>query len=261
MKVVVTCYVFLMILCSWIVAWTLQTVFIVLSYPFSSVEFRQDVCGHIFRRVSFLFVDLLNPFWRVNILRPFPNVERNAKLIVMLNHLSNADPWIAIRAILPRDCKWICKGSLFRVPFGGWGLANNGDLAVHFTADKDGWGTKKGSVGKMMEQCKALLDRRQPIAVFPEGVRNPNPAGPVGEFKLGFFTLAAAEGATIVPIAMSGGESAWPRGDWKFGLCTTYISCGDPVEAKGLTAEELRDKVYASISSMRETHPDRKRNQ
>lgn len=261
LRVLATVYIFGMIFISWVLIWIVQTLFKLLALPFMSSAAMQDVCGHIFRRISFVFVDLLNPFWRTKVLRPFPKLKNGTKFIVVLNHLSNADPWFAIRPILPYDCKWICKGSLFKVPFGGWGLRNNGDLAIRFTKEKGGWGTEKGSVGLLMEDSRKLLDRCQPIAVFPEGVRNPKPDGPLGEFKLGYFTLAVQEKATIVPIAISGSETAWPRGDWKFDTASCYFTCGEPIEPGNMTAEELRDKVASVISDMRDKHPDRVKKQ
>ena len=241
----------------WVLIYLLQSIAQILTYLFTTPEQRQDICAHIFRKISFVQLDVLNPLWRSVILRKFPKVKKGDKIIVAMNHLSNADPWILIRPILPMDCKWICKGSLMKIPFGGWGLANNGDLAIKFTTEKGGWGTEKGSVSKLMDTSRKLLQRGQPIAVFPEGVRSHNPQGPLNEFKLGYFTLAVEEGATIVPIAVSGSESAWPRGDWKFDSALTYISCGDPISAVGHTAESLRDKTVAVITELREKHPDR----
>jgi 1-acyl-sn-glycerol-3-phosphate acyltransferase len=257
LRVFATVYIFLMIFISWVIIWLVQTITKALIFPFTTSDQQADICGHIFRRISFVFVDILNPFWRTTVLKSLPKMEKDGKYIVVLNHLSNADPWFAIRPILPHDCKWICKGSLFKVPFGGWALKNNGDLAIHFTAEKGGWGTKKGSVSALMDQARACVRRCQPIAVFPEGVRNPEPLGPLQEFKLGFFTLAVEEEATILPIAISGSETAWPRGDWKFNTASCFITCGEPIAAKGHTAQELCDKVKQTISDMRESHPDR----
>ena len=240
----------------WIVAYIIQVITIAVMYPVSTPSQRADVCGHIFRRVNYFTASLANPLWSTVILRPFPEVK-SEKFVVAMNHLSNADPWLCIGPLLPRDCKWVCKGSLFSVPFGGWCLANAGDLKVEFTSDKGGWGTKKGSVRSMMDQAKACLQRNQPIAVYPEGVRNYNPNGPLNEFKLGFFMLAVETEATVVPVALSGSEKCWPRGSWMFDAATVYVSCGDPISAVGHTAESLRDKVQEQVAKLRDSHPDR----
>lgn len=246
----------LCILISWIVAWLIQLITIAVTFPLTDANQRADICGHIFRRINFFAAIQLNPLWTLKILRPFPEIK-SGKFVVAMNHLSNADPWLCIGPIMPHDCKWVCKGSLFSVPFGGWCLANNGDLKVEFTSDKGGWGTKKGSVKSMMDQARACLVRGQPIAVYPEGVRNFNPNGPLNEFKLGFFTLAVETEASVVPIAISGSEKCWPRGQALFDAATVYMTCGDPISSIGHTAESLRDKVQSVVATLRDSHPDR----
>lgn len=70
-----------------------------------------------------------------------------------------------------------------------------GDLPVHFTKDKDGWGVRKGSVAEMMKKCRHYLRLGIPLAVFPEGGRSHN--GTPLPFKDGFFKLAVETQATI----------------------------------------------------------------
>ena len=206
------------LLISWIVIYIIQNIVIAAMYFFSTRYQREKVNGYVFRFVSWLFMVGLNPFWGLKLLKPMPKIPQGQNFMVMINHLSNADPWLAIRPIWPYDCKWIAKGALFKVPIGGWGLANAGDIAIKFTKEKGGWGTEKGSVGKMMSDCDALLRKAQPIAIFPEGVRNPKPEGPIGPFKDGFFDLAIKTGSWIVPMALSGSEKCWPVHDWRFDL-------------------------------------------
>lgn len=261
-RAVVSVWMLTQLLLGWVVLWLIQCVARVIAFPFTTATQREDMCGHIHRKTNYVFVMFLNPLWWTSVLRPFPMQKlaaaKSKKVICMMCHLSNADPWFAIRPMgLPVDCKWVCKGSLFNVPFGGWGLKNAGDLAIKFTEAKDGWGTEKGSVGQLMADAKVLLERDQPIAVFPEGVRSFNPDGPLGEFKLGFFMLAVEQKANIVPVAFSGTETAWPRGSWMFDFARVYSSCGDPISAEGETPESLRDKVWVAITELRESHPDR----
>ncbi|CAJ1014851.1 putative Acyltransferase [Leishmania utingensis] len=257
LRLLCTVYLILSLIVQWILVWVVQVLFIVVSFPFTTSEFRQDICGHIFRKVSFVGMDLLNPFWHIHVLNKFPKVT-NKKVIVMLNHLSGADPFVSIRSLLPRDGTWIAKGGLFRVPFGGWALYNSGDLAVHFRDKKTSFATVKGTVGPMMENARRRLRRGRMLCVFPEGIRNMNPDGPLNPFRLGFFSLALDEGATIVPLALSGTEKLWPRGSALMDAADAYFSFGEPVDARNFkSAEELSQHVWNVMTELREKHPDR----
>jgi 1-acyl-sn-glycerol-3-phosphate acyltransferase len=257
-RALLTVVLLLGMLVGWVLCWAAQLVVIAAMFPFTKKTQREDMCGLMFRTVCYVILDILNPMWGLTILRPLPDFPANTPHMYMMNHLGNADPWMCIRWMWPVDCKWICKGSLFKVPFGGWCLRNNGDLEVKFTKAKGGWGTEKGSVRGLMDDAAALLRRNQPIALFPEGVRNPKPEGGLGEFKAGFFDLAVKEGATIIPVALSGYEGYWPVHDWVFGCSQGYVTCGDPISPEGHTAETLMALVHKTISEMRDTHPDRK---
>ncbi|EPY40720.1 1-acyl-sn-glycerol-3-phosphateacyltransferase-l ik eprotein [Angomonas deanei] len=257
LRVLCTIYLFISLLFQWLISWLLQTIYQIIAYPFTTKEQRQDICGHIFRFVSFIGMDLLNPFWRVHVLNKFPKTE-NKKVILMMNHLSGADPFVAIRSMLPRDGSWIAKDELFRVPLGGWSMANAGDLAVHFKSKKDGFQTVKGTVGPMMEEARTKLRRGRMLCVFPEGIRNKNPEGPLNPFRLGFFNLARDESAVIVPLAISGTEKLWPRGSPAMDSADAYFTFGEPVEAAQFeSAEELSQHVFKVITDLRESHPDR----
>lgn len=256
-----TLFTFGCIFSGWVIAYTAQMIAKFFAYPFTTAAHRTDMCGHIFRRVSYATAVVINPMWRMTILREVPKLtsEQESKLIVVMNHLSNADPWICSGALLPRDFAWICKGSLFSVPFGGWAMANGGDLKVEFTKEKGGWGTKKGSIGRLMTTAKEYLMRGRGVAVYPEGIRNPNPNGPMSEFKLGFFSLAVETGATILPMAITGTDRMWPTTETFFDSARAYVTFGDPIAVQeGETAEALRDRVVAVIDAMRNEHPDRK---
>ena len=242
----------------WILVWVLQTVFKFIAFPFTSVEHRQDVCGWLFRGVNYFLLDIMNPLWSTTGIRPWDRkkMKQGKPFMFMFNHLSNADPWLCIRLMFPTDCKWVCKGSLFKVPFGGWCLRNNGDLEVKFVDNKSSR-TVKGSTALLMEQATRALRRHQPLAIFPEGTRSHDADGPLYPFKRGFFDLAVAEGAQIVPVAWSGNQTCWPVGGWQFAPATTYASVGDPIDPDGHTGQSLMEECWKVITEMREQHPDR----
>lgn len=240
-----------------ILIWCLQVTFKYLTWFFVSEATREDVCGFIFRFISNFAVTKCNPFWRAHQLNKFPKVN-NKKIIVMMNHLSSADPFLACGALLPRDGSWVAKHDLFTVPIGGWQLYNAGDLPVVFKSKGDGFDVVKGTVRPMMEKARAKLRRGRMLCIFPEGTRNPQPEGDLCPFRLGFFQLALEEGATIVPMAISGTQYLWPPKSNLVGSGDAYMTFGDPVEVSGFTdAQELADHVRKIIADLRETHPDR----
>ncbi|CBH18582.1 1-acyl-sn-glycerol-3-phosphate acyltransferase protein, putative [Trypanosoma brucei gambiense DAL972] len=255
-----TVYLFLLMLIGWIGAWLLQLVVITFTYPFWTSEQRADCCALIFRIANFLSLDALNPFWKSTILRPFPNVQ-GKKVLVVMNHLSGADPFLMVRVLLPRDAAWVAKNDLFRVPFGGWAMANGDDLCVQFKNKKAGLETVKGTVAPMMEAARAKIHRGRMLAVFPEGARNDTPENGLKPFRPGFFTLAKEEGATIVPIAISGTDDCWPKHSFLMDVGHAYFSCGDPIATNNFnTVEELVDYVWNAVTDLRSTHPSTKEN-
>lgn len=125
------------------IAWVIQVCFTAATYLFISPVARADGCGNILRFVAHALVDRLNPFWHVHLLNPFPmHLNRGAndptqKIILVMPHLSSADPFLSIRGMRPRDGTWVAKASLFGLPLGGWAMGNADDLPVYFV-DKHG---------------------------------------------------------------------------------------------------------------------------
>lgn len=254
--ILVSVYIYLTLAFSFLVTWIVQVSFKYLSWFFISTEAREDLCGLIFRSFSHFFVTVVNPLWHIHRLNKFPKVE-NKKVMVMMNHLSSADPFIACGSFLPRDGSWIAKHDLFKVPVGGWLMHNAGDLPVIFKRKGSGFDVVKGTVRPMMELARQKICRGRMLCVYPEGTRNAHPDGDLCPFRLGFFQLAIEEEAAIVPMAISGTHRIWPL----HGLCNSghaYVSFGEPIEVKGFTdAQQLADHVWKIISDLREKHPDR----
>jgi len=251
-RMIATVYICLLMITTWIVAFVLQLITLVITYPFikSSVT-RQRILGQIFRGVSSLVIHC-NPLWGIKVLSKIPKDSKGS--IIMCNHLSNADPFFLCAALFPWEGKFISKASLFNVPFGGWCMRLAGDIPVYFTKDKGGWGTAKGSVSKMMDHCKSILKQGANIIVFPEGARTRN--GKIQEFKDGLFQLATELGTDIIPMAIAGSENGWTPGDWKFNSCTAYVTVGAPISSKTLTDyKQLKNKVKEQIITLYYTMP------
>eukprot|EP00759_Apiculatamorpha_spiralis_P050407 PhF_6_TR4712/c0_g1_i1/m.6528/K00655/plsC; 1-acyl-sn-glycerol-3-phosphate acyltransferase len=253
---------YLVMLLVWVVAWTVSFPLYLIMLPFASKYTRITVCGYVFRTFNVFLVRVLNrPLWSMTTFRSdLPKEGIPKKCLFMVNHASNSDPWLAACALWPLECKWIAKGSLFNVPFGGWCMGMSGDVKVQFTKEKGGWGTKKGSVGKMMEYCSDLVNHGIPLAIFPEGVRRRDPVGPLQPFKPGFFDFSIKEQCVIIPVVLTNTHDAWHPGDWKVGPANIYVNIGTPIypEAKEVSpeaVEALSAKVYKIMSDMKDATP------
>jgi len=239
-------YIALLMFSTFILGFLLQSIALVLTYPFISKRNRNVLLGTIFRVVSSLMVHA-NPFWKLVKVGDWSKFKP-ARNICVMNHLSNADPFLTCSAFLPYESKYIAKASLFNIPFGGWAMWLAGDIPIYFTAEKDGWGVKKGSVAEMMVYCKSLLNDSIPIMVFPEGARSKT--AEMQPFKDGFFKLAVESQTEIIPLAVSGSETCWPVGDWRMNFAAVYITFGEPM-APGNDPNELRDRVRARVVEMK----------
>lgn len=262
LRFLITFWVAIVILCGFVVAFTLQCLATVLFGLFYSRTALNNVRGVIFRTVMTCST-VCNPFWsftnhtanKITTLLA-DEKKRPHKVIVMCNHVSNLDPFITSRALLPFETKYIAKSDLFKVPFGGWAMSLGGDIPVYFTAEKGGWGTAKGTVGKMMAHCKELLvDHDVAIMVYPEGARSGSME--MREFKQGMFMLAHEIGATILPMALNNTHIAWPKSSTLFDFADIHCVVGEPMALKP-TMEETITAVRAEIQRLINTLPNTK---
>jgi 1-acyl-sn-glycerol-3-phosphate acyltransferase len=100
----------------------------------------------------------------------------------------------------------------------------------------------------MLDMRQRLLDGSS-LVVFPEGTRSAD--GSLGPFREGTFRLAIDLGIDIVPMAISGTETALPKHSMVFQRTTATVEVLPPVSVAGLTAADaaaLADRVRADIA-------------
>jgi len=251
LRVIITLYTALLVLASWLVAFIAQMAVLLPTFWFVKGFHRNQLLGHVFRKASWM-VTGLNPFWRVKRIGTFPPTPKGT--LIMCNHLSNADPFVLCNALYPWETKYIAKSNLFKIPFGGWCMHFAGDLAVHFTSEKDGWGTRKGSVGKMMDNALAVLKGGGLVTIFPEGQRSPT--GELCAFKDGFFRLAVDNKIPILVAALSGSERAFPFHEALLDRSTIYVTVGETLSPKdGESFEQLRERVSLKMAELKSKLP------
>jgi 1-acyl-sn-glycerol-3-phosphate acyltransferase len=129
-------------------------------------------------------------------------LPRNGPLVVVANHMSNADPplvagWLTPR--LGRQLHILAKESLFVGPVGTV-LRRLGATPVR----------SGGSDIEAYRVAKSVLDRGEVLCIFPEGTRSRD--GRLGDAKPGVAMLATRSGVPILPVGVSGTDRFLGRG-------------------------------------------------
>ena len=129
-------------------------------------------------------------------------LPKEGPLIVVANHMSNADPplvagWLTPR--LGRQLHILAKEGLF-VPVVGAVLRRLGATPVR----------SGGSDMEAYRVARGVLDRGEILCIFPEGTRSV--AGVMAEPKPGVAMLATRTGVRILPVGISGSDRFLGRG-------------------------------------------------
>jgi glycerol-3-phosphate dehydrogenase (NAD(P)+) len=132
-------------------------------------------------------------YWRLSRIGR-EHVPPSGPVIFVSNHRSFIDPFI-IGLCNRRPVYYVAKEELFHNKLLGWFLGSLGAFPV-----KRGAGD-----ADFVETAKAILERGDPVLIFPEGTRTR--PGALGKPKRGVGRLALETGATVVPVAIKGTEA------------------------------------------------------
>ena len=137
-------------------------------------------------------------------------------LIVVCNHVSNADPCVLSGVLLPRRFHYFAKRGVFVNPLVAAILT---DVNVH-PVNRD------QADLSVLRTCLDLLARDQAIMLFPEGRRSTG--GGMIKAQPGVAYIAAKSQAPILPVAIWGTEAI--KGYWRIflPLCSIKVRIGQP---------------------------------
>jgi 1-acyl-sn-glycerol-3-phosphate acyltransferase len=154
------------------------------------------------------------------------NVPARGPALLAANHQSYLDPPFIGCLIRSRNLDYIARIGLFWGPL-GWFIAALSAIPIR------GSGADKGTIREVVSRLKM----GRATLIFPEGSRTEN--GNMGEFQAGVLMLAKLSDAPVVPVAISGAFTAWPRTrklptPWK---ARVVVKFGTPIPAKELLAD------------------------
>ena len=155
-------------------------------------------------------------------------VPPGGPLIIVCNHLSNADPPMLVGTI-PRRLRFMGKRGLFANPiaalfFSGMGVHPVDRSQADIAALR--WATN-------------MLKQDQAIILFPEGTRSRS--GQMSRGKPGVAYVATKSQALILPVAITGTENM--KGFWRivFPLCRVNVKIGQPFSLPTVEGNLSRD--------------------
>jgi glycerol-3-phosphate dehydrogenase (NAD(P)+) len=159
-------------------------------------------------------------------------------VILAANHRSFLDPFV-IGCCIGRPIYFVAKQELFEHPLVGWILNCLGAFPLRRgAADEDS-----------VETSLILLERGDPVVIFPEGTRVT--AGSLAQPKRGVGRLALQSGAAVVPIAITGSEHA--RDGWKIKPVKVHLRCGPPLtfprveDPSPFLAGEVTERIWPCV--------------
>lgn len=166
------------------------------------------------------------------------HVPRTGPLLVVSNHLHNADPFL-ITVAVGRPICYMAKIELFRVPVLGWLIGQFGAFPIERgAADRQ---AIKTALELVMAGCA--------VGIFPEGTRSRSRSMRRGLAGVGL--LAARSRAPVLPVAIVGSERAlrlWPRP-------TVQVTIGRPmsvaeVRLAGHQYQAVVDEIMTEIARL-----------
>ncbi|GGJ41610.1 lysophospholipid acyltransferase family protein [Neoroseomonas lacus] len=157
-------------------------------------------------------------------------------VIIAAKHQSAFDTMVWLK-LVPTSV-YVAKKELLDIPGWGWLARHCGQLSVDRTAGA-------AAMRTLVRETKARLAEGRPVVIFPEGTRTA--PGERVAYQPGVAAMAAASGATVVPVATDSGR-VWGRRAFRKTPGVIHVSILPPLPA-GLPRATLLAQLEAAIEA------------
>ena len=164
------------------------------------------------------------------------NIPPDRPVLVVSNHISQADPPILGVALLPRKTYYMAKSELFRIPVLRHVISRLGAFPVE----------RGGADRRALRLAREVLGRDDVLLMFPEGTRHTD--GRLRPGLSGAGSLALIPGVTVVPAAI------W--GSHRFGR-KVRVTFGEPLDLSDLEegsrsarSRQVVDRMMAAVAGL-----------
>lgn len=206
------------------------------------------------RRLFAAFAKLSNQLYSFKV-TGLEKLRPNEKYILCPNHESDLDcmwVWTALSGTAKLDevCALIAAEHLEK-PVPKRVFRISGGIPIE----------RKGDFAPALERALEVLNgEKRFLLIHPEGTRTRS--GRLGKFKKGAALLSKRSGIKAVPVYIGGSGRIFPvyRNSPRLfdaGKLKKYsltIAFGEPVDPKGKSSDEITEKLFRTVSEMREKH-------
>jgi 1-acyl-sn-glycerol-3-phosphate acyltransferase len=171
------------------------------------------------------------------------NVPRKGALIMVSNHMGNADPPV-LTVTLPRQLAWLTKAEWFKTPVIGGMFRMGGCIPVR---------RQEADLGAL-RRCEDALRQGLVLGMFPEGTRSKGQGLQRGE--PGSALLALRTGTPLLPVAIWGTEKVKLPRDLFFKRSRVHVRFGKPFtlpRSRRITKEDViqgTDRLMREIAAL-----------
>lgn len=165
------------------------------------------------------------------------HVPAHGGALLLANHQSYLDP-VVIGTRLQRRLCFLAKSELFESKIFGRLIRSLNAYPIRQGA---------GDVGAMRETIR-LLNEGQVLTVFPEGTRTET--GQLQPLQPGFALVVRKTKVPVIPVAIHGSYTAWPRGSTIPKPCPVSVCFGPPMPLHNLKGHDVVKHVDKTLQSM-----------